>query len=139
MHKCPNCGERLEAFQPLAFGNIVLLDKGILLFNRERLALPRCQHEIIESLVRAEGRALTTAHLAGCLGGEIYDQSIAVYVGRARSMLRNVDPEFAQIECVRGFGAYKWIWKAPEAPQTVCDTSGTGAQPGSNPMRETIQ
>ncbi|SMQ69802.1 Transcriptional regulatory protein, C terminal [Altererythrobacter xiamenensis] len=139
MHKCPNCGERLEAFQPLVFGNIVLLDRGVLLFNRERLALPRCQHEIIEALVRAEGRALTTAHLAGCLGGEIYDQSIAVYVGRARSTLRSVDPDFDQIDCVRGFSSYKWIWKSPEAPSTTCRTGDRSAHPGINPMRETIQ
>ena len=139
MHKCPNCGERLEEFQPLAFGNIVLLDRGILLYNRERLALPRCQHEIIEALVRAEGRALTTAHLAGCLGGEIFDQSIAVYVGRARSLLRNVDPEFDQIDCVRGFSAYKWIWKAPQSPSELHGSGNRGSYPGSNPMRETIQ
>ena len=139
MHKCPNCGEALEEFRPLAFGNVVLLDRGQLLFNGERMSLPRCQHEIIEALVRAEGRALTTAHLAGCLGGEIFDQSIAVYVGRARSMLRSIDPDFDQIDCVRGFGAYKWIWKAPEAPDIARDCAGPVVQPGSKPRRETIQ
>ena len=139
MHKCPNCGEALEEFRPLAFGNVVLLDRGQLLFNGERMSLPRCQHEIIEALVRAEGRALTTAHLAGCLGGEIFDQSIAVYVGRARSMLRSIDPDFDQIDCVRGFGAYKWIWKAPEAPDIARNCAGPALQPGSKPRRETIQ
>ena len=139
MHKCPNCGEALEEFRPLAFGNIVLLDKGVLLFAGERLSLPRCQHEIVESLVRAEGRALTTSHLAGCLGGEIFDQSIAVYVGRARSMLKAIDPEFDQIDCVRGFGAYKWVWKAPEAPTVIHADAREQDQPGSNPIRETIQ
>ena len=136
MHKCPNCGEALEKFAPLAFGNIVLIDTGVLLFERERISLPRCQHDLIEALVRAEGRALSTAHLAGCLGGEIFDQSIAVYVGRARSMLRTIDPDFDQIECVRGFGAYKWIWKAPAAPQDRTDHS---RQAGRIPTRVTIQ
>ena len=136
MHKCPNCGETLEEFTPLAFGNIVLIDTGVILFERERISLPRCQHDLIESLVRAEGRALSTAHLAGCLGGEIFDQSIAVYIGRARSMLRTIDPDFDQIECVRGFGAYKWIWKAPAAPQ---DRTEHSRQAGRIPTRVTIQ
>ena len=136
MHKCPNCGETLEEFTPLAFGNIVLIDTGVILFERERISLPRCQHDLIEFLVRAEGRALSTAHLAGCLGGEIFDQSIAVYIGRARSMLRTIDPDFDQIECVRGFGAYKWIWKAPAAPRSSGQPS---CQAGKIPTRETIQ
>lgn len=136
MHKCPNCGEALEEFAPLAFGNIVLIDTGVLLFERERISLPRCQHDLIEALVRAEGRALSTAHLAGFLGGEIFDQSIAVYVGRARSMLRTIDPDFDQIDCVRGFGAYKWIWKAPAAPQ---DSTEHSRQEGRIPTRATIQ
>ena len=111
----------------------------MLIFNGEKMALPRCQHDLVESLVRAEGRALTNAHLAGCLGGEIYDQSIAVYVGRARAMLKTIDPGFDQIDCVRGFGAYKWVWKAPEAPMHVRANTPSATQLGSSPTRETIQ
>ena len=113
IHKCPNCGVALEEFKPVAFGNVALLDRGNLMFNGERLKLPRCQHEIVEALVLAQGRALTVAHLAGCLGGEIYDQSITVYVGRARSTFRKIHPEFDQIECIRGFGAYRWTYRSP--------------------------
>ena len=116
IHKCPNCGIVLKAFEPVFFGNVALLDRGKLVFNGQRLLLPRCQHQIVEALIMAEGRALTASHLAGCLGGDIYDQSIAVYIGRVRSTFRDIDPDFDQIECVRGFGAYKWAYRNAEFP-----------------------
>ena len=112
IHKCPHCGIVIEPFKPVAFGNVALLDRGSLMFNGEKLQLPRCQHELVEALILAEGRALTLSHLASCLGGEIFDQSIAVYIGRARSTFKRIEPAFDQIECVRGFGAYRWSFKS---------------------------
>lgn len=109
--KCPHCGISSPEDHPISFGNVTLQDKGVLVFEGKEITLPRVQHQIVQALVEAKGRALTRAHLADWLDGEIFDQSIAVYVARVRSTFREIDPSFDQIFSVRGFAAYKWLFK----------------------------
>lgn len=111
VQKCPHCGITSSEDHSISFGNVTLEDKGILVFERTEIALPRVQHQIVQALVVAKGRALTRAHLADWLDGEVFDQSIAVYVARVRSSFRQIDPSFDQIFSVRGFAAYKWLFK----------------------------
>lgn len=110
-NKCPHCGLSSTDDQPVSFGNVTLHDKGVLVFQGTTLTVPRVQHQIVQALVEAKGRAITRAHLADWLDGEIFDQSIAVYVARVRSTFRKIDPGFDQIFSVRGFAAYKWLFK----------------------------
>lgn len=112
IQKCPHCGEGLVEDQPISFGNVTLEDRGVLLFEGIKVALPRVQHQIVQALIVAQGRALTRSHLAEWLDGEVFDQSIAVYVARVRSTFREIDPKFNQILSVRGFAAYKWAFKS---------------------------
>jgi DNA-binding response OmpR family regulator len=111
VQRCPHCGISSSEDHPISFGNVTLQDKGVLIFEGTKLALPRVQHQIVHALIVANGRALTRAHLAGWLDGEVFDQSVAVYVARLRSTLRKVDPDFDQILSVRGFAAYRWLFK----------------------------
>ncbi|WP_086606226.1 winged helix-turn-helix domain-containing protein [Erythrobacter donghaensis] len=111
VQKCPHCGITSFNDHPIIFGNVTLEDKGVLVFERTEMTLPRVQHQIVQALVAAKGRALTRAHLADWLDGEVFDQSIAVYVARVRSTFRQIDPSFDQIFSVRGFAAYKWLFK----------------------------
>lgn len=111
INRCPHCGISSIEDQPISFGNVTLQDKGVLVFEGAEITLPRVQHQIVQALVVAKGRALTRAHLADWLDGEIFDQSIAVYVARVRSTFRQIDPGFDQILSVRGFAAYKWLFK----------------------------
>ena len=109
---CPHCGEQLVEDTKIAYGNIIVEDRGVLYFQGERLELPRVQHQIVEALIAARGRALTRSYLAEWLDGDVFDQSISVYVGRVRSTFREIDPDFDQIVSVRGFVAYKWEFKS---------------------------
>lgn len=111
IEKCPHCGISSLEDHPISFGNITLQDKGILVFEGTQMAMPRVQYQIVQALILAKGRSLTRAYLADWLDGEIFDQSIAVYVGRARSTFREIDPAFDQIASVRGFAAYQWLFK----------------------------
>lgn len=111
VQRCPHCGITSSDDDPISFGNVTLQDKGVLIFEGRKLALPRVQHQIVQALIVAKGRALTRAHLADWLDGEVFDQSVAVYVARLRSTFRKVDPDFDQILSVRGFAAYKWLFK----------------------------
>ncbi|MEL7690596.1 winged helix-turn-helix domain-containing protein [Citromicrobium bathyomarinum] len=111
-HTCPHCGEELVEDISIAYGNITVEDHGVLYFQGRRLELPRVQHQIVEALIAAKGRALTRSYLAEWLDGDVFDQSISVYVGRVRATFKEIDPGFDQIVSVRGFAAYKWAFKS---------------------------
>ncbi len=111
VQKCLHCGLSSSEDHPISFGNVTLQDKGVIIFEGTKLALPRVQHQIVQALIVAKGRALTRAHLADWLDGEVFDQSVAVYVARVRSTFRQIDPSFDQIFSVRGFAAYRWLFK----------------------------
>lgn len=110
--RCPHCGEKIIEDAAINYGNVTVEDRGILYFQGEKLELPRVQHQIVEALIFAKGRALTRSYLAEWLDGDVFDQSIAVYIGRVRSTFREIDPGFNQIVSVRGFAAYKWEFKS---------------------------
>ncbi len=105
---CPNCGCNLRVSDGLTYGNIVIDERGSLWFEGQTLHLARCQHLIVEALVRSKGRGLTRSFLATIIGGEIYDQTISKYIQRARDSFRQIEPGFDQITSLRGFGAYRW-------------------------------
>ena len=49
--KCPHCGISSYNDHPISFGNVTLEDKGVLVFERTEMTLPRVQHQIVQALV----------------------------------------------------------------------------------------
>ncbi|OJW63016.1 MAG: hypothetical protein BGO57_08805 [Sphingomonadales bacterium 63-6] len=115
IHICPNCGCNLTRFEPFAFGNAAIDSQGRILFQGFPVTLPRTLHDIVEALIRAKGRGLTRSVLANILDGDVNDATISKYIERARAAFRVIDPEFDQIVCLRGFGAYSWTYRRPSA------------------------
>lgn len=61
VQKCPHCGISSSEDHSISFGNVTLEDKGVLVFERTEMMLPRVQHQLVQALVVAKGRALTRA------------------------------------------------------------------------------
>jgi len=108
LHHCPSCGCQLKGFEPITLGNVSIDGLGQIVFEGAILTLPPTQHILVDALVRARGRGLTRATLANLIGPDLNDSSIPKYVERLRDSFRQTDPNFDQIECLRGFGAYRW-------------------------------
>ena len=108
MNLCPCCGCDLAPFQPIEFGNIAITDREEIVYEGQVVPLTRCQHNIVDALVRARGRGLTRGILAARVGNDVNDATIAKYVERVRHSFRAIDPSFDQVEALRGFGAYRW-------------------------------
>ena len=117
--RCPQCGLYKVREGENCFGNVSIVCQGELEFDGEVLKLPKCMFEIAEALILARGRALTYGYLADLLGRELYDNTIAVYIGRLRSYFRSIDPQFDQIESLKGFGAYRWLYQQPQASRRL--------------------
>lgn len=113
LHACPNCGCDLQAAQAVEYGNIGTTSDGGLVFEGRPLALTARLHAIVHALVSARGRGLTRAFLASRLTDDLSDEAIVKSVERVRRFFRGIDPAFDQIETVRGFGAYRWIFRPP--------------------------
>jgi len=109
MHHCPHCGCQLMTFEPFTNGNVCIADRGLIIFGGQSIGLPPTLHILTEALIRARGRGLPRSVLANLLGSEINDSSVTKYIERVRETFRAIDPDFDQIECIRGFGAYKWV------------------------------
>lgn len=105
---CPHCGCNLAKLEPFAFGNVEIGREGDVLYRGQAVRLTRTLHGIVEALIQARGRYLTQGVLADILGTDINDATIKKYIQRARAAFQEVDPDFDQIEAMRGFGAYKW-------------------------------
>lgn len=108
MECCPHCGGNLGSQTTFAFGNVEIRDGETILFNGRPLSLPRTLYLLADSIIRGRGRGLTRGILADRLGGDVFDESITKYVERLRACFRTIDPQFDQIEAIRGFGAYRW-------------------------------
>lgn len=115
MECCPHCGGNVGSEAPFAFGNVEILGDGTLTFNGRSLDLPRTLYAVADSIIRGRGRGLTRGTLADRLGSDVFDDSIKKYVERLRACFRAIDPRFDQIEAIRGFGAYRWRFRAQDA------------------------
>jgi len=109
---CPRCDHTWDLFEPVTFGNIALLDIGVVQFQGHILELRRREFEICEALIRARGRRLTRDHLTYLLSGAIDSSTITKYVERTRYAFREIDHKFDQIAALKGFGAYYWVKRA---------------------------
>jgi len=47
--------------------------------------------------------------LANVVGMDVNDSTVTKYIGRLRGIFCQLDPGFNQIECLKGFGAYRWV------------------------------
>lgn len=115
MECCPHCGGNLGPQAIFAFGNVEITDGETILFDGRPLSLPRTLYSLADSIIRGRGRGLTRGILAERLGSDVFDESITKYVERLRSCFRAIDPQFDQIEAIRGFGAYRWRFRSAEA------------------------
>jgi DNA-binding response OmpR family regulator len=113
MHFCPHCGFNLTSRAPVAFGNVAIDQEGLVLFEGRPVELGRCAYNLVEALVRARGRGVTKSALAS-RHGDIDDETINKYVERTRASFRRLRPDFDQIVSLRGFGAYKWSFRASD-------------------------
>lgn len=111
-HHCPNCGVQLKDFDAISFGNVTIDEPGKLAYNADPVYLPPTQFILVDALVRARGRSVTRSMLANLLSSEINDSSVTKYINRLREAFRSFDPNFDQIECVKGFSAYRWMYRA---------------------------
>lgn len=124
-HHCPNCGCQLKRFEPLVFGNVEIHRKGRIVFEGTALSLPPSQYILLEALIRARGRGLERSTLANMLASDLSDASIPKYIERLRDTFRGIKTDFDQIECLRGFGAYRWVAReintagSPQLPRTT--------------------
>jgi DNA-binding response OmpR family regulator len=114
---CPNCGCRLQKFEPMEYGNVRIDGLSDIEFEGRAVILARTQRRLVESLIQARGRYLTRGVLATILEGDINDSTICKYVERARSAFLAINPAFDQIECLRGFSAYRWRFCAGRLSQ----------------------
>lgn len=108
MQFCPHCGFDLASSGPIEFGNIAITDRAEIIFEGRRVHLSRCQYDIVESLVRAQGRHLTRGLLAQRVGGDVNDATVTKYVERVRRSFCEIKPDFDQLISMRGFGTYCW-------------------------------
>lgn len=108
---CPHCGNKIANFDRVSYGNIVLNDTDEVFFEGKRMELTKNQHVIIDALVRAKGRLVTYSVLALAMGSEIFDNTVSANIGRTRMKFRSVNHNFDQLQVVRGFGAYRWVFR----------------------------
>lgn len=113
MHFCPHCGFNLASCTPVAFGNVAIDQTGLILFEGSPVKLSRCAYQVVEALIRAQGRGVTRSVLAN-RQGDVDDATINKYVERARASFLRQHPTFDQIVSLRGFGAYKWSFRSSE-------------------------
>ena len=115
MPLCPHCGYHLRTAKAIGFGNVAVTGDGDILFEGSPVILQRRLHDIVLALVRAEGRALTRSQLAFGLSSDTSDEAIVKAIERLRRQFRQLRSGFDQIETVRGFGAYRWRFRASQA------------------------
>lgn len=108
-HHCPSCGAQLKIFEIVSYGNVTITDSGLINFNSKIIVLPPSQFLLAEALIRARGRSLTRSALANLVGTSINDSTVTKYIERVRDSFRQANLSFNQIECMKGFGAYRWI------------------------------
>jgi len=106
---CPNCGFQLSQMSSVVFGNVRIDPPGQISLHSQAVDLPPTQFILADALIRAQGRGVYRSTLANLIGADVNDQSVTVYIRRLRESFRKFDPTFKQIECLKGFGAYRWI------------------------------
>ena len=108
-HNCPHCGIQLKSFEPLVCGNVRIDAPGHISYRSNPLELAPTQFIIAEALIRANGRGLERSTLVNLIDEDLNETTITQYVKRLREAFKTLDPKFKQIQCLRGFGAYRWV------------------------------
>ena len=112
IHHCPSCGYQIGQFDAVTFGNVTIEPPGKVLLRSRNVELSPTQFILADALIRAQGRGVYRSTLANLIDADLHDQSVTVYVKRLRETFRRLDPTFDQIECLKGFGAYRWVQTA---------------------------
>lgn len=111
-HHCPSCGFQIGDHDVVTFGNVTIEPPGTILLRSRSVELAPTQFILADALIRARGRGVYRSTLANLIDADLHDQSVTVYVKRLREAFRKLDPAFNQIECMKGFGAYRWVQAA---------------------------
>lgn len=114
-HHCPHCGFQLGQHAPITFGNVTIRPPGKVLLDSRDVELGPSQFLVVDALIRARGKGVYRSTLASLIDIDIDDRSVTVYIKRLREAFRRLDPTFNQIQCLKGFGAYRWV-EAPRSP-----------------------
>jgi DNA-binding response OmpR family regulator len=113
IHHCPHCGLQIRGFEVFSFGNVSIIEIGRIYFKSEEISLPPTQYILVDALIRARGRSLSRSMLANLVGSHVSDTTVTKYIERLREAFRKLHPDFNQIECLKGFGAYRWVCAPP--------------------------
>jgi len=105
---CQVCRSKIGNYSDFRWGNISLLDTGDILFNNHISIFPASLHAVVEILVRSKGRSVTRNTIAEFIDKDVNDETITKYVERIRRRFLKFQPNFNQIRCLKGFGAYRW-------------------------------
>jgi DNA-binding response OmpR family regulator len=108
-YHCPHCGIQIRPFEKMSLGNVCIAEFGCVTYNSQAVRLPPSLFLLAEALIRAQGRGLTRSVLANVVGRDVNDSTITKYIARLREVFCQYDPGFNQIECIKGFGAYRWV------------------------------
>ena len=119
-HHCPHCGFQLGQHAPITFGNVTIEPPGKILLCSRDVELGPSQFLVADALIRARGKGVYRSTLASLIDSDIDDRSVTVYIKRLRETFRRHDPTFNQIQCLKGFGAYRWV----EAPRVSAEAMG---------------
>lgn len=112
-HHCPHCGYQIGEIEPFAVGNVAIEPPGRITLNCQEVQLAPTQFIVADALIRASGRVLLRSTLANLIDPDLCEDSVTTYVRRVREAFRQLDPSFNQIECLKGFGAYRWVPARP--------------------------
>jgi DNA-binding response OmpR family regulator len=108
-HHCPSCGYQLRNFETIRYGNVQIDPPGKITFSAQEIELAPTQFILVDALIRAKGRGVYRSTLANLIDPDLSEQAITVYIRRLREAFRRFEPSFDQIECIRGFAAYRWV------------------------------
>lgn len=109
VHNCPHCGLQIRSFEPLQCGNVRIDAPGRISYRSNPVDLAPSQFIIAEALIRANGRSLFRSTLANLIDADLNEKSVTKYIERLRAAFKATDPSFEQIECLKGFSAYRWV------------------------------
>ena len=110
----------MKPFEKMSLGNVCIGEFGCVTYNSHHIKLPPSLFLLAEALIRAEGRGLTRAVLASVVGMDVNDSTVTKYIARLREAFCKYDPGFNQIECIKGFGAYRWVRQRDAGRRTRC-------------------
>lgn len=107
---CPACGHSLASLEAFRVGELFIDKGGAFVWWRSHVVpLTTSERLMVIALARADGNPIRHDILSETVGSDSENpvDVVNVFLTRARAKFRAVDPEFDNIETVRGAGV-RW-------------------------------